>query len=130
MALGKGDASTLSASLLTAFDTTSLGLMIAGVAVIISAVRKSWYKDYMVSFDALMECILEVEKQHDGTLEGGRVQSMAKEALKAASSTEKTQSNKDSHGSSTGAAGAADPAAVSGAADPAAVSGIAAPVTA
>lgn len=79
MALGSGDAETLSASLLTAFDTTSLGLIIAGVCMIISAVRKSWYKDYMVSFDAIMECVLEVEKQNDGTL--GGVQVEAKEAL-------------------------------------------------
>ena len=79
MALGSGDAETLSASLLTAFDTTSLGLIIAGFCWIISAVRKSWYKDYMVSFDAIMECVLEVEKQNDGTLDGRKAQ--AAEAL-------------------------------------------------
>ena len=62
MALGSGDTETLSASLLTAFDTTSLGLIIAGFCVVMSAVRKRWYKEYMVNFDAAMECVLEVEK--------------------------------------------------------------------
>jgi len=62
LALSAGDVETLSASLITAFDTTSLGLMIAGIAVIISAIRKRWYKDYMSAFDAIMECLLETEK--------------------------------------------------------------------
>jgi biopolymer transport protein ExbB/TolQ len=63
MALGAGDTQTLSQSLLTAFDTTSLGLIVAAFAMIVSAVRSRWYKDYMVSFDAAMECVLEIEKQ-------------------------------------------------------------------
>lgn len=62
MALGSGDTETLSESLLTAFDTTSLGLIAACLALVISAVRKRWYKDYLTSFDAAMECVLEVEK--------------------------------------------------------------------
>ena len=62
LALGEGDTATLSASMLTAFDTTSMGLIIAGFALIISAIRKRWYKDYMVSFETAMEMVLEVEK--------------------------------------------------------------------
>lgn len=62
MALGSGDTETLSQSLLTAFDTTSLGLIAACFALLISAIRKRWYKDYLTSFDAAMECVLEVEK--------------------------------------------------------------------
>jgi biopolymer transport protein ExbB/TolQ len=62
IALGQGDTETLSKALTTAFDTTSLGLMVGGVALIISAVRSRWYKQYMVDFDAAIECILEVEK--------------------------------------------------------------------
>jgi biopolymer transport protein ExbB/TolQ len=62
IALGQGDTQTLSKSLLTAFDTTSLGLMVGGMALIISAVRNRWYRQYMVDFDAAIECILEVEK--------------------------------------------------------------------
>lgn len=65
VAMGTGDITTLSSSLLTAFDTTALGLMVAGVAMIVSAVRKRWYKDYMVAFDAIMECVLEIEKGSD-----------------------------------------------------------------
>jgi biopolymer transport protein ExbB/TolQ len=71
IALGAGDTQTLSKSLLTAFDTTSLGLMVGGVALIISAVRGRWYKQYMVDFDAAIECILEVEK--GGRRHGGEV---------------------------------------------------------
>ena len=66
MALGTGDTEILSASLLTAFDTTSVGLLTAAVAIVITTVRKRWYKDYMVKFDAAMECILDVEKNRDG----------------------------------------------------------------
>lgn len=65
VAMGTGNIAELSSSLLTAFDTTALGLMTAAVALIISAVRKRWYKDYMVAFDAIMECVLEIEKGHD-----------------------------------------------------------------
>lgn len=65
MALSDGDTATLSASLIVAFDTTSTGLMISVVALIISAIRKRWYKDYMVSFDAIMECMLETQKQEE-----------------------------------------------------------------
>ncbi len=63
LALGSGDVETLSASLITAFDTTSLGLMIAGVALIISAIRKRWYKGYMTVFDSVIEMVLDVEAQ-------------------------------------------------------------------
>lgn len=62
MALGQGDVEMLSQSLLTAFDTTSLGLIVGGIALIISAIRKSWYKKYMADFDAIMECVLDLEK--------------------------------------------------------------------
>ncbi len=69
VALGQGDAEILSSAMLTAFDTTSLGLMVAAVALIVSAVRKRWYKTYMVNFDAVMECVLETEKEVRGTTE-------------------------------------------------------------
>lgn len=62
MALSEGDTATLSASLIVAFDTTSTGLMISVAALLISAIRRRWYKDYMVSFDAILECVLEIEK--------------------------------------------------------------------
>lgn len=65
MALGEGNTEILSASLLTAFDTISLGLIIAAFAIVITAIRKRWYKDYMVTFDALMECVLDIEKDRN-----------------------------------------------------------------
>ena len=42
IALGQGDTYTLSTSLLTAFDTTIVGLISAAVAMLISTVRKGW----------------------------------------------------------------------------------------
>ena len=64
IALGQGDTITLSSSLLTAFDTTIMGLIAAAVAVVISTIRGRWYTDYMSILETLMECILEVEKKH------------------------------------------------------------------
>ena len=74
VALGQGDLQALSSSLLTAFDTTAMGLVVAGVALLVSSVRKRWYRDYMVAFDAMVECVLEVERERwgeDGHREAG-----------------------------------------------------------
>lgn len=63
IALGQGDTLTLSSSLLTAFDTTILGLICAAFAMVITTVRKRWYAKYISILKALMECVLEaVEK--------------------------------------------------------------------
>lgn len=67
MALGYGDTETLSESLSNAFDTTSMGLIVACLSLFISAVHKRWHKDYLTSFDAAIECVLEVEKLRWGT---------------------------------------------------------------
>ena len=71
IALGQGDTYTLSQSLLTAFDTTVLGLICAAVCTVISTIRKKWYKNDMSILETLMECILEIEKdtalQTDGS---------------------------------------------------------------
>lgn len=64
IALGQGDTITLSSSLLTAFDTTIMGLIAAAVAIVISTIRSKWYSNYMSVLETLMECILEVEKKH------------------------------------------------------------------
>lgn len=64
IALGQGDTITLSSSLLTAFDTTILGLIAAAVAMVISTLRRRWYDNYMSVLETLMECVLEVEKKH------------------------------------------------------------------
>ncbi|MDO4841305.1 MAG: MotA/TolQ/ExbB proton channel family protein [Phoenicibacter congonensis] len=63
LALGTGDVQSLSTAILTAFDTTSLGLMIAGFALIVSTIRKRWYKQYMVIYDSIIEIVLEVERK-------------------------------------------------------------------
>jgi biopolymer transport protein ExbB/TolQ len=60
IALSSGDTATLSASLTTAFDTTSMGLMEAAVFMLISAVRTRWYKDYMTSFDTAIEAVINI----------------------------------------------------------------------
>lgn len=62
LALGQGDTYTLSNSLLTAFDTTVAGLVCACIALIISAIRKNWYRKYMSVLDMLAECVLEEQK--------------------------------------------------------------------
>jgi biopolymer transport protein ExbB/TolQ len=59
IALGRGDTHTLSQSLLTAFDTTIAGLVAAAAALIVSAVRKKWYADYMATLEMIAECVLE-----------------------------------------------------------------------
>ena len=59
IALGQGDTYTLSQSLLTAFDTTVTGLAVAAVAFVISAIRKTWYDNYMTAVEAISECILD-----------------------------------------------------------------------
>ena len=63
VALGQNDTMTLSQSLLTAFDTTAIGLICAGVCTVISTIRKRWYSNDLSMMEALMECVLEVEKQ-------------------------------------------------------------------
>lgn len=63
IALGQGDTVTLSTSLLTAFDTTVVGLICAGVAMVISAIRNQWYRNYSSILETLMECLLELEKK-------------------------------------------------------------------
>lgn len=58
IALGQGDTKTLSDSLLIAFDTTIAGLVSAAVAFVISGIRKSWYDQYMVGLETVMEAVL------------------------------------------------------------------------
>ena len=64
IALGQGDTKTLSDSLLIAFDTTVAGLIAGAICYVISGIRKSWYEQYMVSLETLMETILE-EQSHE-----------------------------------------------------------------
>ena len=70
IALGQGDTYTLSTSLLMAFDTTVAGLACAAVALVISNVRKRWYRNYMSMTETLMECTLEaLNRRQDDRLD-------------------------------------------------------------
>ena len=60
VAIGQGDATTLAESLLIAFDSTVLGLVVGALALLVSTIRKSWYAKYMSAFDAAMESVLEI----------------------------------------------------------------------
>ena len=64
IAIGAGDTETLSMSLLVAFDTTVMGLLVAAVALLVSTIRKSWYAKYSAAFEAACEVVL--EKANEG----------------------------------------------------------------
>ena len=69
MALGQGNTEMLSQSLLIAFDTTSAGVVIAAVALVIAQIRKQWYRRYSKALESLMEVIL--TKMKSDTRSGG-----------------------------------------------------------
>ena len=58
IALGQGDTLTLSQSMLTAFDTTVAGLVVAGICVVISVLRKGWYASYMSDLATLVDFVV------------------------------------------------------------------------
>ena len=64
IALGQGDTYTLSASLLTAFDTTIAGLVAAGVCLVIHSIRSRWYAAYMSDLETLVDCVTELVTDH------------------------------------------------------------------
>lgn len=66
IALGQGNTKALADSLLTAFDTTVIGLIVAGVAFGISRLRKRWYEDCLSVMEALIESLLEVFARERG----------------------------------------------------------------
>ena len=61
IALGQGDTTTLSGSLLIAFDTTVAGLISAAVSFVISGIRQSWYDQYVMGLETILETILDVQ---------------------------------------------------------------------
>lgn len=63
VAMGQGDVSTLSQSLLIAFDGTVTGLVAGVVSMCVSKIRKRWYAKYSTSMEALMTCLLEKAAQ-------------------------------------------------------------------
>ena len=58
---GRATPHTLSVSLLTAFDTTIVGLIAAAVCMVVSTVRKRWYGAYMSDLETLADCLCERE---------------------------------------------------------------------
>ena len=75
VAIGEGDTTVLANSLLIAFDTTVLGLIVAAVALLISTVRKAWYAKYMAAFESAAEIVL--ENANRGQSADGHVQAPA-----------------------------------------------------
>ena len=63
IALGQGDTYTLSTSLLTAFDTTIAGLVAAAFAIVVSIIRRRWYREYGSLLEALCTEVLELTKK-------------------------------------------------------------------
>ena len=57
MAMGQGDVSSLSESLLLAFDATVCGLVCAIISLCISKIRSGWYTEYITTIESLMSCI-------------------------------------------------------------------------
>lgn len=61
IALGQGDALTLSNSMLTAFDTTIAGLLSAGICLVVHTFRSHWYAAYMSDLETLVDCLISME---------------------------------------------------------------------
>ncbi len=61
IALGQGDTYTLSQSMLTAFDTTIAGLVVAGICIVISTLRRRWYSGYMSDIETLVDFVVRAE---------------------------------------------------------------------
>lgn len=64
IAIGSGDTQVLSESLLVAFDTTIIGLIVAAFALLVSTIRKAWYARYNAAFEAACEIVL--QKANEG----------------------------------------------------------------
>jgi len=62
LALGSGDTQTLADSLIIAFDTTVLGLVVASLTFTISKIRKRWYLKDIDVLDNIAEYMLECLK--------------------------------------------------------------------
>lgn len=59
LALGEGQVDVLAQSIMIAFDTTVVGLIAAAVALVISQIRKFWYRDYSSSLEAITTCLVD-----------------------------------------------------------------------
>ena len=61
IALASGDTATLSTSLLSAFDTTVIGLVCGSICSVLSLIRKNWYQKDSIMLRLIMEAIVEKE---------------------------------------------------------------------
>lgn len=61
IALASGDTATLSTSLLSAFDTTVIGLISGSICSVLSLIRKNWYQKDSIMLRLIMEAIVEKE---------------------------------------------------------------------
>jgi biopolymer transport protein ExbB/TolQ len=59
VAMGQGNVAELSMSLLIAFDGTVAGLVAAVVAMVVTAIRKRWYGQYLLVLESLMTAVLD-----------------------------------------------------------------------
>lgn len=63
IALAQGDTTTLSYSLLAAFDTTVIGLICGAVCTVLSLIRRNWYTKDKIMLTLIMEAIIEINKK-------------------------------------------------------------------
>lgn len=70
IALGQGDTKTLAGSMLIAFDTTVAGLISAAICFVISGIRKSWYEQYVIGLETVLETVLEEQNREAKADEG------------------------------------------------------------
>ena len=63
IALASGDTATLSTSLLSAFDTTVIGLISGSICSVLSLIRKNWYQKDSIMLRLIMEAIVEEENK-------------------------------------------------------------------
>jgi hypothetical protein len=54
-ALGRGEARALAEALTVAFDTTVVGILVGGIAFVLSSVRRRWYEGHMQRLTAGLE---------------------------------------------------------------------------
>lgn len=59
IALSSGDTAALSRSLLTAFDTTTIGLISAAICLVIGCIRRHWYTEYMSDLQTLADGVVD-----------------------------------------------------------------------
>ena len=94
IAIGSGDTQLLSESLLIAFDTTIIGLIVAALALLVSTIRKSWYAKYNAAFEAACEVVLEKANEGATVAEQG-AESVGEQDLTAVAEQATTADERD-----------------------------------